>query len=154
MVLLKDGLWGIAQVTKVAPADAVAAKFNMQRDKALAIVGLSFDPTLLYLLDGIDDPKVAWKRLHDQYCEITWANKLELRKRLHSLRLSGGSVQDHIRQMTELSRGLAVMDSEEDKVVYLLDNLPSDFGVLVTALLDVPTMYVVTTFVAPGVKAE
>ena len=95
MALLKDGLWGIVQGTDVAPAEAAAVvKFNMRRDKALAIIGLSVDPTLLYLLDGIDDPKAAWKKLHDQYCKNTWANKLELWKKLHSLRLDeGGSVR-------------------------------------------------------------
>ncbi len=118
MALLKDGLWGIVQGSEVAPADA--ADLNIRWDKALAILGLSINPTLLYLLDGVNDPKVAWKKLHDQYCENTWANKLELRKRLHSLRLNeGGSVQDHIRKMTEFFRSLAEMDSpltEEDKV--------------------------------------
>ena len=65
----------------MAPVDAVTvAKFNVRQDKALALLGLSIDPTLLYLLDGIDDPKAAWKTLHDQYCKKTWANKLELRK--------------------------------------------------------------------------
>ena len=59
-------------------------------------------------------------------------------------------MQDHIRQMTELFRALAEMDSpltEEDKVVYLLASLPESFGVLVTALEaspEVPTMDVVT----------
>ena len=47
----------------------------VKTNKALAILGLSIDPTLLYLLDGIDDPKAAWKKLHDQYCKKTWANK-------------------------------------------------------------------------------
>ena len=119
--------------------------------EALATLGSSIDPTLLYLLDGIDDPKAAWKKLHDQYCKKIWANKLELRKKLHSLRLrEGGSVQEHIRQMTELISGLAEMDSpltEEDKVVYLLASLPDSFGVLVTALEacpEVPSMEVVT----------
>lgn len=152
LALLRDGLWGIVQGTEVAPGEAAAlAKFNVRRDKALAIVGLSIDPTLLYLLDGIDDPGAAWKKLHDQYCKKTWANKLELRKKLHALRLNeGGSVQDHIRQMTELFGSLAEMDApltEEDKVVYLLASLPDSFGVLVTALEaspDVPTLDVVT----------
>ena len=152
MALLRDGLWGIVQGTEAAPGEAVAlAKFNVRRDRALAILGLSVDPALLYLMDGIDDPKEAWKKLHDQYCKKTWANKLELRKKLHYLRLSeGGSVQDHIKEMTEVFQSLAEMDSpltEEDKVVYLLASLPDSFSVLVTALEaspDVPTMDVVT----------
>ena len=63
----------------------------------MATLGLSVDPTFLYLLDGTDDPKEAWKKLNDQFCTKTWANKLELRKKLHTLRLKEGeSVQEHI----------------------------------------------------------
>ena len=103
LALLRDGLWGIVQGTEVALVDVVAvAKFNVCQDKALAILGLSIDPTLLYLLDGIDDPKAASKKLHNQYCKKTWANKLELRKKLHSLRLNeGGSVQDYDRTVSK-----------------------------------------------------
>ena len=135
----------------MAPGEAAAVtKFNVRWDKALAILCLSIDPTLLYLQDGIDDPNAAWKKLHDQYCKKTWANKLELRKKLHTLRLNeGGSVQDHIGQMTELFRWLAEMDLPltEDKIVYLPASLLDSFGMLVTALEaspDVPTMDVVT----------
>ena len=67
-----------------------------------------------------------------------WANKLEMRRKLHSLRLTeGNSVQDHIRQMTEIFNSLSVMKaplSEEDRVIYLLASLPESFGVLVTTL--------------------
>ncbi len=81
--------------------EAVRANFVGRQDKALATIGLSIDPTLLYLLDGIDDPKMAWKALHDQFCKKTWANKLELRRKLHSLRLGEGkSVSEHIREIT------------------------------------------------------
>ena len=49
----------------------------------------------------------------------------------------GGSVQDHIKEMTELFVALAVIDdrvSEEDRVVHLLASLPDSFSVLVTSL--------------------
>ena len=93
MALLKEGLWGIVQGTEVAPdagEAAVMARFAGCQDKALAIIGLSIDPMLLYLLDGIDDPKEAWLKLHDQYCKKTWAKQLKLQKRLHLLRLREG----------------------------------------------------------------
>ncbi len=99
----------------------------------------------------IDNPKEVWEELRDQYCKKTRANKVELRKKLHALRLSeGGSVQGHIRKITELFRSLAEMDSpltEKDTMVYFLASLPDSFGVLVTALEaspDVPTMDAVT----------
>ena len=61
----------------------------------------------------------------------------------------GESVQEHIRQMTELFNALSEMDvplSEEDRVIYLLASLPDSFSVLVTALeasSDVPKMDIV-----------
>ena len=48
----------------------------------------------------------------------------------------GDSVQDHVKQMTEIFNALSVMDapvSEEDRVIYLLASLPESFGVLVTS---------------------
>ena len=80
----------------------------------------------------------------------TWANKLELHRKIYSLRLKEGeSVQGHIRKMTEIFSALAEVDaplSEEDMVVYLLASLLESFGVLVTAQScpEVPKMDVVT----------
>ena len=57
MALMKDGLWGIVNGTKVAPAEAEPlAKFNTRRDKALAIAVLSVDPPLLYLVGDPTNP--------------------------------------------------------------------------------------------------
>ncbi len=133
LALLRDGLWGIVQGTEEEPVRtetnaAEIDKFVGRRDKALATIGLSVDTSLL---DGVDLPNVAWQKMHDQFCRKTWANKLELKRKLHSLRLDEGrSVQEHIREITELFRGLAEMDSaltEEDKAVYLLGSLPESF---------------------------
>ena len=90
--------------------------------------------------------------LKDQFQKKTWANKLETRRKLHSLRLKEGDcVQDHIKQlMTEIFNALSVMEaplSEEDKVIYVLASLPDSYGVLVTALEaseNVPSMEVMT----------
>ena len=91
------------------------------------------------------------EKLQNQFQTKTWANKLALRHRLHSLQLKDGeSVQDHIKAMTELFNELAVVGDaieEEDRVVYLLASLPDSFNTLVTALEareDVPKMEVIT----------
>ena len=95
---------------------------------------------------------IRWKQLSDQFQKKTWANKLELQKKLYSLRLHDGeSVQTHIKEMTELFETLAVVGdtvSDEDRVVYLLASLPESFNMLVTALEasseNVPKMEIVT----------
>ena len=154
MVLMREGLWSIVSGTEQAPANEEVenvAKFAARRDRALALIVLSIEPSLLYLLGDPDDPVVVWRKLSDQFQKKTWANKLQLRKRLYSLRLrEGDSVQEHIRKLTEIFDELAVIGSpveEEDRVVHLLASLPESYGVLVTALeasSEVPKMEVVT----------
>ena len=91
-----------------------------------------------------------WRTLADQFQRKMWANKLELKQKLFSLRLAeGGSVQEHVKLMTEICEELSVIGeaiSEEDRVVYHLASLPESYNVLVTALeasADVPTLAVV-----------
>ena len=154
MALIKDGLWGIVNGSEAAPDETDAdkhAKFVSRRDRALATIVLSIDPTLLYLIGDPEDPVVVWKKLANQFQKKTWANKLELRRKLFSLRLKDGdAIQDHIKAMIEIFDELSVIDEpvkEEDRVVQLLASLPDSYNVLVTALeanAEVPKMEVVT----------
>ena len=154
MALVRDGLWGIVNGSETAPSDEEAdhlAKFVARRDRALATIVLTVEPSLLYLIGDPEDPVVVWKKLQDQFQKKTWANKLALRRRLHSLQLKDGdSVQDHIKAMIELFNELTIVGDvidEEDRVVYLLASLPDSFSTLVTALEaneEVPKMEVVT----------
>ena len=127
MALVKDGLWSIVSGSETAPASKEAekhAKFVSPRDKALAIIVLSVDPSLLYLLGDPEDPVAVWKKLSDQLKKKSWANKLSLRRCLNNLRLKeGNSMSINIKSMTEVFNELAVIGApmeEEDKVVTLL----------------------------------
>ena len=89
--------------------------------------------------------------MSEQFQNKTWANKLELRRKPYSLQLKEESVQEHIREMTELFEALAVIGaavSDEDRVVYLLGSLRESYNMLVTALKasseTVPKMATVT----------
>ena len=155
MALIRDGLSGIVNETEQASGPDVPAdsqlKFVSRRDCALATIVLAVGPSLLYLLGNPEDPIVVWKKLRDQFQKKTWANRLALRRKLHTLQLKDGeSVRDHIKAMTELFNELAAVGdviSEEDRVVYLLASLPDSFGALVTAFEaneEVPRMEIVT----------
>ena len=149
MSLIKDGLWGIVDGSETAPAenDGAYSKFITRKDRALAIIVLSIDPSLLYLIGDPTDPTVVWKRLSTQFQKKTWANKLALRRQLHSLWLKEGqSVQEHVKALTEIFNELSIIGDnvdDEDRVVYLLASLPDSYEMLVTALeanTDVPSM--------------
>ena len=108
-------------------------------DKALVIIVLVMEPTLLYLVwQNPTNPVNVWKTLVNQFQHKTWANNLELKRKLFSLRLAeGGSVQEHIKFMSEIYNELSAIGdniSEEDRVVYFLASLPESYNTLVTAL--------------------
>lgn len=64
----------------------------------MATIMLSGDPSMLYLIGNPEDLVAVWKKLADQFQKKTWATKLELRRKLHSLRLKDGdSVQEHVK---------------------------------------------------------
>ena len=142
MALIREGLWGIVSGTEAPPDQTTEAekykKYMGRRDKALATIVLAMDTSLLYLIGDPEDPAVVWEQLARQFQKKTWANKLCLRKKLYSMRLSeGGSMKDHVKSMTEIFRELAVIAepvSEEDQVVHLLASLPDSYDVLVTAM--------------------
>ena len=153
MALMRDGLWDIVNNKEKIPAedDKEIQKFLSRRDRALATIVLSVDPSLLYLIGDPDDPVVVWNKLADQFQKKTWANKLALRRKLYSLRLKDGdSVQEHVKAMIETFDSLAAAGDpvkEEDRVVHLLASLPESYSMLVTALeanAEVPKMEIVT----------
>ena len=154
MALMKESLWRIVTGEEVAPTSSnpsEQSKFAARRDRALATIVLSVDTSLLYLISDPQDPVVVWGKLADQFEKKTWATRLDLRRKLHSLQLKDGeSAQTHIKVMTELFDSLTVAGetvSEEDRVVYLLASLPESYNVLVTALEaneGVPKLEVVT----------
>ena len=141
MALMKESLWDIVSGTETAPPDGSSADritmFRSRKDRALATVILSIDPKLLYLVGEPSDPVEVWTLLSNNFQKKTWANRLALRRRLHSLRLKEGqSVRNHIKCMTELFGELSVVGDkigDEDRVVYLLASLPESFDMLVTA---------------------
>ena len=121
MALIKDGLWGIVKDTEEVPGNDIAEarrKYLKRRDRALTIVVLAVEPSLLYLLGDPEDPQVVWTRLEEQFQRKTGSNKLQLRRKLFSLKLKeGGSVSKHIKAMTEIFEALTVIGdavSEED----------------------------------------
>ena len=103
MALIKEGYWSIVNKTETAPTNAEARqKFMTRRGKALALIGLTLDPSLLYLTGDEDDPCKVWETLQGQFQCKTWANKLQLRKKIITLKLKeGGSMNDHIKEMTQ-----------------------------------------------------
>ena len=83
MALMRDGVWSIVNGSEESPDSGDRnqySKFVSRRDKALATIVLSVDPSLLYLIGDPEDPVAVWKKLSDQFQKKMWANKLVLRR--------------------------------------------------------------------------
>jgi len=108
---------GCYKALPMMPAAAVAA-CNSRKDKALATLVLSVEPSLLCLIEDTEDPNTVWMKPSNQFSKKSW--KLELRRKLHSMKLKlGDSVQEHFRLITELFNALAEIESplfEEDRL--------------------------------------
>ena len=109
-----------------------------KKQKALAILVLALDPSLLYII-GPDPDSAAdvWTLLQNQFQKDSWLNKLTIKKKLYNLRLTGNNVSGHIKEMTELFQSLTLLGCEvedEEKVCLLLSSLPKQYDILVTAL--------------------
>ena len=111
MALMKDSLWGIVSGTETLPAEEhvdARRKFMSRSDRALAIIVLAVDPSLLYLLGDPKDPQAVWQKLEEQFQRKTWSNKLQLRRKLYALKLKEGeSVNEHIKTMSEIFEALS-----------------------------------------------
>ena len=98
----------------------------------------------MYLLGDPVDTVAVWNKLEEQFQKKSWVNRLNLRRKLHSLRLKDGeSVQDHVKTMLETFNELSIVGdaiTDEDRVVYLLASLPESFDTLVTALESNPAV--------------
>ena len=141
MYLMKDDLWRVVSGEDVRPASNDGGRqtaFEKPKDKTLSTIVLSVDPSLLYLLPDPQCPQPVWQKLEEQFQPKTCINKLQLRKRLYSLKLTEGkSVQTHCKDMIENFNELAVPGDfvrDEDRVVHILPSLPASFDMLVTAL--------------------
>ena len=72
MALKKDGVWGIVYGTEEVPPAGDAdpkelVRYVPRRDKVLATVVLSVDPSLLYLIWNPVDPVGVRIKLEEQY---------------------------------------------------------------------------------------
>ena len=150
MAIIRDSLWKIVNETEIVPnskSDVILdRKYLLRKDRALAMIV----PSVAQVGDP-DDLVVVWKKLAEQFKKKTWANKLELRRRLYSLKLKeSDSVHKHIKLMTEIFEELSVICDSFDteyRVVHLLASLTDSYDILVIALeasQDVPKWTLVT----------
>ena len=139
MALIKENWFGIVMKKELAPSGENSSvelgKFEVRRNKALALIVLGMDPSLLHLVGKIEDPSELWTKLESTFQKKTFANRLRLKRKLYSIKFKS-SVNEHLKELIEIFDELAIIGDEvleEDQVLILLSTLPEKFQGLVTA---------------------
>ena len=83
MTHIRDGVWSIVNGMETAPIDVrsdMYAKFCGCKNRVLATIVLSIDPTLLYLVGDPDDPVVVWQKFSDQFQKKDMGKQIKAKK--------------------------------------------------------------------------
>lgn len=137
---MKDGLLGIMNGTDCASPESEAEKYKMfvaNTDRALVIIVLSVEPSLLHLLGDPEDPAVVWKNSLISSRRRHGLSKLHLWRKLSLHLRDGGQVQKHMKEMVEIFDELPMIGDpiyEEDRDVHLLASSLESYNMLVTTL--------------------
>ena len=71
MALIRDGVWNIVNGTEIVTDSrtemGLHAKYLSHKGRTLAMIVLSLELSLLYLIGDPDNPGVVWKKLADQF---------------------------------------------------------------------------------------
>ena len=70
MALIKDGVWIIVDGTEALPPEHKANKYRKfveRQDRALKLIVLSIEPSLLYLVGNPENPVTVWQKLANQF---------------------------------------------------------------------------------------
>lgn len=111
---MREDLWGFVDGSEAAPADTdeARAKYVSRQRKTLGTISLTIEENLLYLLGTPEDPRALWEKLATLFQKKTWSNRMGLKRKLSALRLtSGGDLENHLKQMTDVMDELIAVDS-------------------------------------------
>ncbi len=147
LYLRANGLWRIVQGEENRPAvddeedeeaAAAAVAWDGKEDRARAVLGLTVDDSLLYLITNKETSAETYTALRDHFEKTNATNVYFLLSQLYKLELQeNASVDKHLKIFTELCNKLLAVElqlPEPVKIAALLESLPSSYQVLRTTL--------------------
>lgn len=147
-LLIQDDLLSV--VTEEKPEDPPAA-WTTKDAKARSLIGLNVKDSQLSHIIRAKTSKQMWDALRTYHERSSLASKVHVLRKLCSQRLlEGGSMSDHLNEITCLANRLIAMGEElKDHwiVAMVLSSLPESYGSLITALESRPEADLTLEFV-------
>ena len=141
MALIRDGFWLNVNGIEIAPGGTAEAarKFASRRDKSPHCHCTLSRPIIAVFTWQSTSPKSSLDQASKTISKKDMGKQAATEEKTLFIKLKkgGGSLSEHIKNMTEFFGELSEIGdavNEEDRVVHILTSLPEYFNVLVTAL--------------------
>ncbi|PHT53674.1 hypothetical protein CQW23_08136 [Capsicum baccatum] len=130
-VLTQNGLKKVLSGKSAKPATTTEEQWEETDEKALSTIQLCLSREVLREVINEKTAAGIWSKLESLYMTKSLANKLRLKERLFTLRMSEGTpIQSHLGEFNSIIIDLENLDVEiddEDKAVLLIVSLPPSY---------------------------
>jgi hypothetical protein len=154
MVLKSRKLWKYVE----AEAEEGRVKEQEQEQEALSQIGLTISDRVVGHIRGLKTARAAWLKLCTVFEQKGLASQVYLRRKLFTMKFTdGGSMQDHLNNISELANQLdAIGDPVKDKdlAIVALITLPESYKPLVTTLESSPANNITFDLICARLLAE
>lgn len=117
----------------------VSNEWRRRDGKAMNFIALGVDRSNANLIYNLDSGAEAWRVLKAYHMVSSLGNKLRTKKKLYSMKIQvGGSMREHLNEMTELFNKVAEIDGpvpEDQKVTTILSSVEPEYEALTTAIM-------------------
>ena len=145
-LLQKKELWKVIDTDDaLVPITREArAQWDVLDTKTLAIIALNLGDEYLHHISNLSTTKEAWKILNHLFGATGKNAKINLKLQLFKLTLKPGTpfaihLNDFKGLLTSIASIKATVD-EEDSIALLLKSMPEEYDVVVTTLLNMPSL--------------
>ena len=138
-VLVQQGLLKALQGVEALPQDWSAEEKEDALNRAHSAIMLSLSDEVLREMENETTAAGLWLKLESIYMTKSFTNRLYLKQRLYTLRMTEGTpIQNHLDEFNKVIMDLKSMDNkidDEDQSLILLCSLPPSYANFVETLL-------------------
>lgn len=109
----------------------------------VSYITTTLSPVVLSLTVGHEFAQSIWECLHNHYAQRNLASASSLRFQLHDMPKRSQTIEEYLNHAKSLADALFFIQkpvSDEDHVTIVLRGLGSDFSILITTILNQPTL--------------
>ncbi|TMW55192.1 hypothetical protein Poli38472_013954 [Pythium oligandrum] len=143
MTLAKKGLRAHID-TKKEDVDMTTDEWKVNDEKAFAIVSMRLSPPFQMMVRNATTAVEAWSILERYFVKRNLHNRVNLRKKLHELRMAQGEdISEHMLKFDDLVMAMEAIGDlmeEDEKLVVLLGSVSSDYDGIVRIIENKPNV--------------